>query len=523
MFCRQCGKEVENDWVKCPYCGNELGSGSQMEGYVQYGKSMSPAPRVKKKKKWLPFIGAVAVLIVIFIMVATPSGDESYPDAEKLVKNGTYGKYTMVSIGEVLEYCWKDGSWDSFQGESDNGKSELIVEYAKDKERNTMVQFAVDLQGESFTMVNFRLDGKTTESFEEGNAEMVKVYQKYFNEKYPIHEIDLADYIEKGMEELSGNCHAFYESDKDFHLYEDVSRQVIIALDDEERFLTISITGDGAYTPMFAGNRIGDSVSRINEEELEKRGYTLSFQEDDTAIGYANPEDQSVVFFKADDNGSIASIGWTAGALTDDLMEELQGSGEEETEKTKSENTAEYIFPDSDSRYLSDDEVRNVEAEQLMLGRNEIYARHGYIFQDADIQAYFESTSWYQGTVTGEKFDDSVFNDYEKGNLEYIVCVEKALASPVNYTGGYIDGTDDDSNYIEMTQDGEYVSYKWYCRSEVVCSEDNLKINADGSVYGTYWNFWIADDGTLKAHPGVGGSENYQTFYKISGEGAIQY
>lgn len=99
----------------------------------------------------------------------------------------------------------------------------------------------------------------------------------------------------------------------------------------------------------------------------------------------------------------------------------------EGTEEKDSGNGAaqDYIFPDSDSRYLSEDEVRNVEPGKLRIARNELFARHGYIFQDEGLRQYFESQPWYAGTVEAEQFDfDTDLNEYEKKNAELINLVE---------------------------------------------------------------------------------------------------
>ncbi len=84
-----------------------------------------------------------------------------------------------------------------------------------------------------------------------------------------------------------------------------------------------------------------------------------------------------------------------------------------------------YILPDSDSCYLTESDLAGLTKEELRLARNEIYARHGYIFEDAELQAYFESQSWYHGTVNASDFDDSVLNAYEQANLKTIQALEK--------------------------------------------------------------------------------------------------
>ncbi len=89
----------------------------------------------------------------------------------------------------------------------------------------------------------------------------------------------------------------------------------------------------------------------------------------------------------------------------------------------------EYFFQDSDSRYLTDEELSGYSAEDLELAKNEIYARHGRKFVTDRIADYFEGKSWYQGTVDAETFDamspESVFNEYELANIAKIVEWEK--------------------------------------------------------------------------------------------------
>lgn len=83
-----------------------------------------------------------------------------------------------------------------------------------------------------------------------------------------------------------------------------------------------------------------------------------------------------------------------------------------------------FIFADSSERYLDDWELELCSADELTLARNEIYARHGRRFNDQTLQEYFDSMPWYEGTVEPEDFDDGVFNEFEKANLEKIAVHE---------------------------------------------------------------------------------------------------
>lgn len=54
----------------------------------------------------------------------------------------------------------------------------------------------------------------------------------------------------------------------------------------------------------------------------------------------------------------------------------------------------------------------------IHLGKNEIYARHGYIFKNEDLNNYFRGCAWYNPITTAEQFDDTVFNEVEQENLK---------------------------------------------------------------------------------------------------------
>ena len=67
--------------------------------------------------------------------------------------------------------------------------------------------------------------------------------------------------------------------------------------------------------------------------------------------------------------------------------------------------SAEYLLPDSATRYLTEADLAGLSHEQLCFARNEIYARHGRIFKTPQLAASFNSKSWYHGTINPDKFD----------------------------------------------------------------------------------------------------------------------
>jgi N-acetylmuramoyl-L-alanine amidase len=78
------------------------------------------------------------------------------------------------------------------------------------------------------------------------------------------------------------------------------------------------------------------------------------------------------------------------------------------------------LLPESRTRNLTDADLKGKSAWDLTLIRNEIYARHGYIFKRAELSNHFKKRSWYK-PVTGDQ--DRVWrlmSDIERRNVEFI-------------------------------------------------------------------------------------------------------
>ncbi len=100
----------------------------------------------------------------------------------------------------------------------------------------------------------------------------------------------------------------------------------------------------------------------------------------------------------------------------------LQSSNAQSSSNTNTNNNGGFIFPNSDSSYLSNAQVSALSDNDLQLAINEIYARRGRIFKDASLNAYFNSQSWYEGKYTAEEFEKNVkFNTYEQKNLQLLI------------------------------------------------------------------------------------------------------
>ena len=80
----------------------------------------------------------------------------------------------------------------------------------------------------------------------------------------------------------------------------------------------------------------------------------------------------------------------------------------------------EYIFPNSSAAALQESDLLNLSAKQLRIAKNEIYARHGRLFADAELQSYFNGCSWYRGRIEPDEFEEGLLSEQEKANISMI-------------------------------------------------------------------------------------------------------
>lgn len=77
--------------------------------------------------------------------------------------------------------------------------------------------------------------------------------------------------------------------------------------------------------------------------------------------------------------------------------------------------SSDYIISDSDTRLLSDSELSGMNPHTAQMAINEIYARHGRPFKNADVRAYFQSKWWY---TENPNYSDSMLSSIENANIK---------------------------------------------------------------------------------------------------------
>lgn len=86
-------------------------------------------------------------------------------------------------------------------------------------------------------------------------------------------------------------------------------------------------------------------------------------------------------------------------------------------------NVIEPLF-ETDRKYYTKEDLENEPMLVIHLAKNEIYARHGYIFVNKDLYNYFMGCIWYSPTCDSADFDDRIFNEYERANLAILADLD---------------------------------------------------------------------------------------------------
>jgi hypothetical protein len=81
------------------------------------------------------------------------------------------------------------------------------------------------------------------------------------------------------------------------------------------------------------------------------------------------------------------------------------------------------ILPVSDDRYLQEADLVGLNKRTLRIARNEIFARHGYLFNSSDLKLHFSQYSWYRPYTK-----NVALSRIEQSNIEFIKNYENSAA-----------------------------------------------------------------------------------------------
>ena len=112
-----------------------------------------------------------------------------------------------------------------------------------------------------------------------------------------------------------------------------------------------------------------------------------------------------------------------------DIVDEVSSTNtsKQETTQQQSVNTSSNNSPltigyeMTSSRVLTEKDIAGLSKEELRIIRNEIYARHGYIFKTDDMKAYFSKQSWYKACKSDVSAE---LSSIENQNVQFLKAHE---------------------------------------------------------------------------------------------------
>lgn len=177
-----------------------------------------------------------------------------------------------------------------------------------------------------------------------------------------------------------------------------------------------------------------------------------------------------------------------------------------------------YILKDSGSTRLKEENVRNLDYRLLYLARNEIFARHGYIFKDEGLQKYFGAKSWYAKNAA---FNNEI-SDIEKDNVNLIERYETARKEPAKSQGLPL------GKYARFDLDGdgkpEEIQYSLSEGRDFALTINGVAVHGSGTNLEEGFSIVDLDimDGVKEiAVQEYGPSEDYRTTFYAYGGGKI--
>lgn len=139
-----------------------------------------------------------------------------------------------------------------------------------------------------------------------------------------------------------------------------------------------------------------------------------------------------------------------------------------------------YVLLTSSMMPVENYQIMNMSDNSLWIAKNEIYARHGMVFENAYLNSYFNSCSWYQPIEGKTEVPDSELSQVEKDNIAKIVEEEKAFAEKHPYPQQYATNTDVVKR-LQGNEKAHEIRYETSMNEEEYIYTSILKIN--GKAY----------------------------------------
>lgn len=142
-------------------------------------------------------------------------------------------------------------------------------------------------------------------------------------------------------------------------------------------------------------------------------------------------------------------------------------------------DAGQYKIPVSSIILLNEFQLLNFSDNDLWIARNEIYARHGKIFQNDYLSRYFNTCSWYQPLEDKTEVSERELNEVEIANITLILEAEKAYTAKHSYPKKCLTG-----EVYDLPLEGEMTSSRLSYRSTTDENWEHTSIlTIDGEEY----------------------------------------
>lgn len=193
-----------------------------------------------------------------------------------------------------------------------------------------------------------------------------------------------------------------------------------------------------------------------------------------------------------------AQLGTTGNSTADSGEASIDEGGntynsDETSMITVAKKTSGYML-DSEYETLADEQVKYIPKDILRYARNEIYARHGYIFETSDMKTFFENKEWYTPTISKSAWNDNTnLSVIERSNVALITKYENDTmtqeALSLTEKNGVTVASDGDFSielpsewnsgnfFVMKSQDAEGVSYQFISRNNFMYGSGGMVFN----------------------------------------------
>lgn len=377
-FCKKCGAALTKPVKWCVNCGKELTENEKFCTACGTPQIEGVTPGIQKEKKTrkkTPVI--LGILLVVLILVAAAVAIWFYWEKEKQQNERT-----------PIEEREKEQREEQEEGQ--------LVEEPEENEEKVAYGYPIPVitkqvassteSTEDFN-VNYLQDKKADTAWAEGTAGLGA-------DEYVVFSLKETQKV-YGIAVLPGNL----SSNSDFQTYAYPRK--------------LTVCGDGV------------------EEAVEIINYSPDFSNISSSMVFCDFEepietDEIIVYIKESEIGGSKAIT----AISEmylyyyPLEEEISMYYESDWE-IEAGALREYMLAGSDTKYLTMQDLDGLTAEECRIARNEIYARHGRIFDDKELQTYFSQFEWYEPKIKAEDFKESMLNQYEVVNRDLIVEYEE--------------------------------------------------------------------------------------------------